>query len=415
VAFAYQPLPKSDRIAVVTNAGGPGIMMTDALEMAGLTMARFDEATREKLRKILPPAGSIHNPVDVLGDAGAAVYAKAINVLMDTDTVDSVIVILTPQKMTDAVETARAIVDASAKYKKTIFACFMGAAAVADGVDLLRQNKIPCYPIPERASSAMREMVTYSRYRARPIRVIERFAVNKFPVMKTIKSAVTRGAYEIGESDAKAILSAYNFNVPPGAVAMSPDEAVRFANELGYPVAMKISSPDILHKSDCGGVKIGLANAQAVEDAFELMMLRIKRNKPEAELRGVLLEKMIMGGRETILGMKKDPQFGPMLMFGLGGIFVEVLKDVTFGLAPLTEEDCRKMLERTRSYRLLTGVRGEKGVDIGAIVQNMQRLSQLVLDFPEISEIDINPLKAGYEGDGAFVIDARIILSKERV
>ncbi len=414
VAFAYQPLPKGDRIAVVTNAGGPGIMMTDALEMAGLTMARFDETTREKLRKILPPAGSIHNPVDVLGDAGAAVYAKSINVLMETETVDSVIVILTPQKMTDAVETAKAIVEASAKYKKTIFACFMGAAAVAEGVDILRRNKIPCYPIPERASSAMREMVSYSRYRARPIRVIERFAVNKFPVMKTIKSAMTRGAYEIGESDAKAILSAYNFNVPPGAVAMSPDEAVRFANELGYPVAMKISSPDILHKSDCGGVKIGLQNAQAVEDAFELMMLRIRRNKPEAELRGVLLEKMIMGGRETILGMKKDRQFGPMLMFGLGGIFVEVLKDVTFGLAPLTEEDCRNMLERTRSYRLLTGVRGEKGVDIGSIVQNMQRLSQLVLDFPEISEIDINPLKAGYEGDGAFVIDARIILSKER-
>jgi acetyltransferase len=414
MAFAYQPLPKSDRIAVVTNAGGPGIMMTDALEMSGLTMARFDDSTGDKLKKILPPAGSAHNPVDVLGDAGPEIYAKAIDVLMEAEMVDCVIVILTPQKMTDDVATANAIVDASKRYRKPILACFMGADIIARGVNILRQNQIPCYPIPERAATAIREMVTYSRYRARPIRVIERFAVNKFPVMKIFKSAVTRGCYEIGESDAKAILSAYNFNVPPGAVAMSPDEAVRFANELGYPVAMKISSPDILHKSDCGGVKIGLANAQAVEDAFELMMLRIKRKKPEAELRGVLLEKMIMGGRETILGMKKDGQFGPMLMFGLGGIFVEVLKDVTFGLAPLTEEDCRKMLERTRSYKLLTGARGEKGVDIDAIVQNMQRLSQLVLDFPEISEIDINPLKAGYEGDGAFVIDARIILSKER-
>jgi acetyltransferase len=414
IAFAYQPLPKSDRVAVVTNAGGPGIMMTDALELSGLTMARFDEATKEKLKGILPPSGSIHNPVDVLGDAGGEIYGKAIETLLACDTVDSLIVILTPQTMTDDVATANAIVEASKRHRKPILACFMGADIIARGVNILRQHQIPCYPIPERASTAMREMVTYSRYRARPIRVIERFAVNKFPVMKIIKSAVTRGAYEIGESDAKAILSAYNFNVPPGAVAMSPDEAIRFANELGYPVAMKISSPDILHKSDCGGVKIGLASAQAVEDAFELMMLRIRRRKPEAELRGVLLEKMIMGGRETILGMKKDPQFGPMLMFGLGGIFVEVLKDVTFGLAPLTEEDCRKMLERTRSYKLLTGVRGEKGVDIDAIVQNMQRLSQLVLDFPEISEIDINPLKAGYEGDGAFVIDARIILSKER-
>jgi acetyltransferase len=414
IAFAYQPLPKSDRVAVVTNAGGPGIMMTDAIELSGLTMARFDEVTREKLKAVLPPSSSMHNPVDVLGDATGDVYGKAIEVLLACDTVDSLIVILTPQTMTDDVATANAVVEASKRRRKPVLACFMGADIIADGVDVLRRNRVPCYPVPERASTAMREMVTYSRYRARPIRVIERFAINTFPVMKIIKSTVTRGIYEIGESDAKVILSAYNFNIPPGAVAMSPDEAVRFANELGYPVAMKISSPDILHKSDCGGVKIGLANAQAVEDAFELMMLRIRRRKPEAELRGVLLEKMIMNGRETILGMKKDPQFGPMLMFGLGGIFVEVLKDVTFGLAPLAEEDCRNMLERTRSYRLLTGVRGEKGVDIGAIVQNMQRLSQLVLDFQEISEVDINPLKVGYEGDGAFVVDARIILSKER-
>jgi acetate---CoA ligase (ADP-forming) len=244
------------------------------------------------------------------------------------------------------------------------------------------------------------------------LRVVERFAVNKIPVMKIFRAFTSRGQYEIGENDAKTILEAYNFNVPPGSLAKTVDEAVRFANEVGFPVAMKISSPDILHKSDCGGVKIGLSTPQAVEDAFELMMLRVKRKKPGAELRGVLIEKMIVGGKETILGMKKDPQFGPVLMFGLGGIFVEVMRDVTFGLAPITEEECLKMLETTRSYRLLTGARGEKAVDISAIVLNMQRLSQLVMDFPEISEIDINPLKAGYHGDGAFVVDARIILSK---
>jgi acetyl coenzyme A synthetase (ADP forming)-like protein len=412
IAFAYQPLPKGDRIAVVTNAGGPGIMMTDALESAGLTIARFDDKTKEKLISILPSAGSFQNPVDVLGDAGGEIYGKAIGVLLESSAVDSMVVILTPQKMTDDVGTAKAIVEMSQKHRKPIFACFMGADIISRGVAILRENRIPCYSIPERASRAMREMVTYSNYRARPLRVIERFAVNKIPVMKIMKAAASRGVYEIGESDAKTILEAYNFNVPPGAVAMTVDEAERFASELGFPVAMKISSPDILHKSDVGGVKIGLMNVQAVQDAFELMMLRIKRKKPQAELRGVLLEKMILGGKETILGMKKDPQFGPMLMFGLGGIFVEVLKDVSFGLAPLTSEECYKMLESTRSYKLLTGARGEKPVDIPAIVQSMQRLSQLVIDFPEISEIDINPLKAGYEGDGAFVIDARIILSK---
>jgi acetyl coenzyme A synthetase (ADP forming)-like protein len=414
VAFACQPLPKGDRIAVVTNAGGPGIMMTDALEMAGLTMAQFDDATRKKLLSILPPAGSCRNPVDVLGDAGGELYGAAAGTLLESKAVDGIIVILTPQKMTDAVGSAGAIVEAARDKGKPVLACFMGADTVDGGIEVLRQNRIPCYPVPERAAQAMHELVEYGRYRARPLRVIERFAVNKIPVMKVFKAAVSRGVYEIGENDAKTVLEAYNFNVPPGALAVSVGEAVRYANEFGYPVAMKISSPDILHKSDIGGVKVGLANAQAVEDSYELMMLRIKRKMPEAGLRGVLIEKMILGGKETILGMKKDPQFGPVLMFGLGGIFVEVLKDVSFGLAPISAEECMKMLEGTRSFKLLTGARGEKPVDISAVVLNMQRLSQLVLDFPEISEIDINPLKVGYEGDGAFVVDARIILLKEK-
>lgn len=412
VAFAYQPFPKGDRIAVVTNAGGPGIMMTDALEMAGLSIAQFDNATKDKLISLLPPAGSCRNPVDVLGDADGELYGAATEVILKSKSVDGCIIILTPQKMTDVVGSARAIVEAGRDQGKPVLACFMGADIIAGGVEILRQNKIPCYPVPERAAQAMHELVEYSRYRSRPLRVIERFAVNKIPVMKVFKAALRRGVGEIGENEAKTILEAYNFNVPPGALAISVDEAVRCANEFGYPVAMKISSPDILHKSDVGGVKLGLAGPQAVEDAFELMMLGIKRKKPEAELRGVLIEKMILGGKEVILGMKKDPQFGPVLMFGLGGIFVEVLKDVSFGLAPITAEECMKMLESTRSYKLLTGVRGEKPVDISAIVLNMQRLSQLVMDFPEINEIDINPLKAGYEGDGAFVIDARIILGK---
>ena len=413
-ALAYQPLPKGDRVAVVTNAGGPGIMMTDALEMAGLTIANLDAATEKKLLALLPAAGSVHNPVDVLGDATGALYGKTIEILLGSDSVDSLIVILTPQKMTDAVGTAQAIVDAAAKGGKPVFSCFMGASIVAEGVTLLRQNTIPQYGVPERAANAMREMVAYSRYKERPLRVVDRFAVNKIPAIKTIKACVARGVYEIGEFEAKTICEAYNFIVPPGTLATTVDEAVRFADEVGYPVAMKISSPDILHKSDVGGVKIGLGSAQAVEDAFELMMLRIKRKKPDAELRGVLVEKMILGGREVILGMKKDPQFGPMLMYGLGGIFVEVLKDVAFGLAPITEEECYKIIESTRSYKLLLGARGQKPVDISLIVSNMQRLSQLVIDFPEIDEVDINPLKVGQTGDNAYVVDARIILSKEK-
>ncbi|MDG5815430.1 acetate--CoA ligase family protein [Chitinispirillales bacterium ANBcel5] len=412
-AFAYQPLPKGDRVAVVTNAGGPGIMMSDALEMADLTMAKLDEETKSKLTSLLPAAASANNPVDVLGDANGELYGAAIDILLASDSVDSLVVILTPQKMTDDADTAQHIVNISKKYDKPVLACFMGAQIISKGIEILRENKIPQYAIPERAARAMRQMVSYSNYKKRPLREVERFAVNKIPVIKTIKSSIERGQYEIGEVEAKNILDAYNFNVPPGMLATTVDEAVRFSNELGYPIAMKISSPDILHKSDIGGVKVGLKNASEVEDAFELMMLKIKRKKPDAEVRGVLIERMVLGGREVILGMNKDPQFGPILMFGLGGIFVEVLKDVTFGLAPLTREECLSMIESTKSYKLLTGARGQKPYDINAIVNNLQRLSQLVLDFPEIDEIDMNPLKVGHEGDGASVVDARIILSKE--
>jgi acetyltransferase len=323
------------------------------------------------------------------------------------------VVILTPQKMTDDVGTANEIVRVSKKYKKPVLACFMGANIIAKGVSILRENRIPQYPIPERAAKTMNEMVSYARYKARQLRVVERFAVNRNPVIKILRSYRYRNMFEIGEFDAKAVMKAYNFDVPRGMLAATAGEAIRFANEVGYPLAMKISSPDILHKSDVGGVRIGLASAGAVEDAFELMMLRIKRRMPDAEIRGVLLEKMAMGGKEVILGMKRDPQFGPMLMFGLGGIFVEVLKDVTFSLAPVTAEECLSMIQSVKTYKLLKGVRGEKPVDIDAIVLNLQRMSQLVMDFPEIEEIDINPLKVGQEGDGAVVVDARIILTKE--
>jgi|WetSurMetagenome_2_1015567.scaffolds.fasta_scaffold00008_121 acetate---CoA ligase (ADP-forming) len=413
-ALAYQPLPAGNRIAIVTNAGGPGIMMSDALELSGLTVAKLDDVTCTKLQKLLPPAAAVHNPVDVLGDASGETYGKAMEILLASDSIDGLVVILTPQKMTDDEGTAREVVRVSKGSNKPVLTCFMGADIISKGIAVLRDNRIPQYPIPERAAKTMNEMVTYARYKARQLRMVERFAVNRNPVIKILRSYRYRKMYEIGEFDAKAILKAYNFDVPRGILATTAGEAVRFAGEAGYPLAMKISSPDILHKSDVGGVRIGLASASAVEDAFELMMLRIKRRMPDAEIRGVLLEKMAMGGREVILGMKRDPQFGPMLMFGLGGIFVEVLKDVTFSLAPVTAEECLTMIQSVKTYKLLKGVRGEKPVDIDAIVLNLQRLSQLVMDFPEIEEIDINPLKAGQEGDGAVVVDARIILAKEQ-
>jgi acetyltransferase len=412
-AMAYQPLPEGNRIAVVTNAGGPGIMMTDALELRGLRMAKLSEDTKKKLMDVLPSAASAHNPVDVLGDADAKRYGDAIEMLLEAREVDGLIVMLTPQKMTEDALTAEAVVEHSRKHNKPVFACFMGAKTITEGIQILQENRIPQYAVPERAATAMREMVAYAEFRKRPLRMVQRFPVNRNPVVKMIRSYRSRGTYEIGEVDAKMIMKAYNFITPPGAMASTVEDAGRFADEIGYPAAMKISSPDILHKSDVGGVRIGLKSRSDVEDAFELMMLRIGRKMPSAELRGVLLEKMVSSRREVILGMKKDPQFGPMLMFGLGGIFVEVLKDVTFSLAPITAEEAYGMIESTKTYKLLTGVRGQAGVDIPAIVENLQRLSQLVMDFSEIEEADINPLMVGAVGEGAYVVDARIIIAKE--
>lgn len=410
-ALAYQPLPAGDRIAVVTNAGGPGIMMSDAVELLGLKIAQIDDASRDALKAFMPAAGSWSNPVDVLGDAPPELYGKAADVLLASPNVDALVVILTPQKVTDAEGTAKAIVAVASKYQKPVMACFMGGEAVASGVTVFRKSSIPQYPIPERAAAALKEMVKYAAYKKRPLRTVERFMVNKNPIIKMFKGYRARGVHEIGEIDAKTVMRAYNFHLPAGMLATTVEEAVNFAEQLGYPLAMKISSPDILHKSDVGGVRVNLNNAGQVADAFELMMLRVKRKKPDAEVRGVLIEKMASGGQEVILGVKRDAQFGAMVMFGLGGIFVEVLKDVTFGLAPLTEDEIRRMVERTRSYGLLRGARGRGARDVGSIVESIQRLSQLVTDFPEIEEVDINPLMVGMEGDGALVVDARLVIS----
>ncbi len=412
-ALTYQPLPQGNRIAVLTNAGGPGIMMSDALEMSGLEVVNIDDKTKTNLSKILPVSASVNNPIDVLGDADKKRYGDSLKCALESKSVDGVIVILTPQKMTDDSAIAKELVKISKKYSKPIMTCFMGADTVKKGVKILRENNIPQYSVPRRAAKAMFEMVKYNNYKSRPLRIIERFAVNKNPVIKIIKSYRSRNLLEINEFDSKTILESYGMTIPEGHFASTSEEAVRFANEMRYPVAMKISSPDILHKSDVGGVKIGLGGPTEVEDAFDLMMLRIKNKMPDADLRGVLVEEMIIRGKEVILGMKKDAQFGPMLMFGLGGIFVEILKDVSFTLSPITAEECKDLIESTKTYKLLTGVRGQKPVDIEAIVTSLQRLSQLVMDFPEIDEVDINPLKVGNVGDGAFVVDARIILSKE--
>jgi len=412
-AFAQQPLPKGPRVAVITNAGGPGIMAADAVERKGLEFAALSDETVAALAEGLPRAANIHNPIDVLGDALADRYELALRAALDDPRVDSLLVLLTPQAMTDSSATAEVVVKAAGETPgKPVFACFLGAGKVQEAIRILREGGIPPYDSPESAVTALRVMTDYVRWRARPKRVVKLFPVNRRKVDRIIERHLRRGRREIGEMESKEILEAYGFVTPKGALATTPEQAANIADQLGYPVVLKIWSPDILHKSDVDGVKLGLSNPREVRDAFDLMMYRIPKKVPEADILGVLVQQMCGGVQEVILGMNRDPRFGPLMMFGMGGVMVEVLRDVSFYLAPLTAEEAKQMLVRTRTYQILCGVRGREGVDVDAIAEGLQRLSQLVTEFPQIQEMDINPYVVGLEGTAPIAVDARISVAE---
>lgn len=412
-AFANQPLPTSLRVAVITNAGGPGIIAADAIERKGLTFAKMNDQTVSKLASELPPAANLYNPIDILGDALADRYEFALSVVLDDPGVDIVMLLLTPQAMTEVAATAEAVVKITRqKPAKPILTCFLGARKVAEGVKILRDGKIPQYDATDSAVTTIKVMVDYVRWRSRPKRVVKLFPVNRRKVEGVVERHLRQGIREIGETESKEILEAYGFVTPKGFISATSEQAVNIAQQLGFPVVLKIWSPDILHKSDVGGVKIGINNEQEVKDAFDLMMYRIPQKRPEAHILGVLVQEMCKSGKEVILGMNRDPHFGPLMMFGMGGIMVEVLKDVSFYLAPLTAEEAKQMLINTKTYQMLKGMRGEEGVDIEAIAEGLQRLSQLVTEFPQIQEIDINPYVVGPEGTTPIAVDARMSIEK---
>ncbi len=410
-ALAMQPLPWGDRVAVITNGGGPGVVTADALEQVGMRLASFSAETSAALKAGLPPQAAAGNPIDLLGDADPGRYARAVELAQQDDAVDAIIAILTPHAMTQAAATARAVAQ-RAPVDKPMLMVLMGSVDVMPGRAEFVASGIPDYPSPERAVDALRAMREYAAWQARPPRVVTRFPVNRRRVERLLVRQQRTGGLEVGEVRAKEILRAYDFKVPEGLLTTESDLAVEAAEKLGYPVAMKIVSPDIIHKSDAGGVKLSLADAEQIRDFYDLLTLRVMRHAPEARLEGIYVEKMCKRGLEVTIGMRRDPKFGPMLMFGLGGIFVEVLEDVAAGLAPITAEEATQMLKSTRSYELLRGARGQAGVDISAISQGLQRISQLVTDFPQIAEMQINPFIVGPPGQDPMVVDARMMLTE---
>ena len=415
LALGYQPPLKNDNIAIITNAGGPGILATDALERSGMCLARLQVETIHELEKFLPDAASAANPVDVLGDAKGDRYEFALDIVAKDPNVDGIMVVLTPQAMTEIAETAKAVGELSTKIDKPVLACFMGEAKVEVGIRILKEYDVPNYSFPERASLAFRAMSQYRGITERTDPVYEKFDVDIKAAKKVIDGAKADGRYAIGDAEAWNILKAYGLKIPKSSLAKNADEAVELAGEIGYPVVMKIASPDILHKTDVGGVKVGLESADQVRDAYDLMIYRTERYLPEAQIWGCQVQEMAPpGGLEVLIGMNRDPQFGPLVTFGLGGIYVEVLKDVTFRVAPFTRLDAQAMLSEIRSKALLDGVRGKPAVDKEAIVDVLLRMGQLVQDFPEIAEFDINPLIVYPKEQGVIAIDMRLVLASEK-
>lgn len=420
IAFAYKnenalgkmrrKVPLGNRVAIVTNAGGPGIVATDMTVVSGLKLAKFADDTVESLKSHLPVTANVNNPVDVIGDAAQDRYENALAAVIRDEGVDGALVILTPQSMTNAMGTAEAIVRIARRSHKPILCCFMGLIDVSAGVDYLQDHGVPVYRFPENAAKAFGAIYRYSKWLNRQELAPYRPKQNKPGGREIISTCLAAGKTYLGELEGTKLLECYGFGVLPTVLATTADDAARTAEEMGFPVVMKIVSPQIIHKSDAGGVKINLANAEQVEKAFDDIISSAEAYAPEAQIDGVLVQKMAPKGQEVILGANRYPKFGHLLMFGSGGILVEVFKDVAFRLAPINRNNARLMVRGIKGFSLLNGFRGRPKADVAALEKLLVCLSDLVTDNPEIKELDINPLLVHPDGKGATVADCRFIL-----
>ena len=414
-ALAMQPRPAGNRLAVITNAGGPGVIAADALIYSGGRLASLEKPTIAKLDKFLPQAWSRGNPVDILGDADSMRYKKTLILCLNDKNVDAVLVLLTPQAMTDSAAVARELVKLKNKDKKTILASWLGGLSVARGREILEQGNIPVYRQGEDAIRSFSYLYSYTKnletlYET-PATIPHAFNPRIKPNKKLISTALAQGRDALTEAEAKEVLKNYDIPVNAYKVAITAAAAANKAAQLGFPVAMKILSPDILHKTDMGGVCLNINTREKAGRAFTKLMRTARRYDRRAKLEGVLIEAMVTKRYELLIGCKKDPIFGPAIVFGMGGVAVEVFQDTKVGLPPLNMSLSRRLIEETKIYKLLKGYRGMPGVDIQAIQFLLYKFAYLVADFPEIKELDINPFAV--DEHGGIVLDAKIILDKK--
>lgn len=411
-AFASQPLPKGRNVAIITNSGGPGILATDSCIEHNLNVVPLGRATKKRLRRILSATASLQNPIDLVAEAQAEQYEGALRAVLSDRRIHSAIVILTPTAFTQVENIASVIVQVARSSRRPILCCFLGIYDVSKGVRMLEENGIPNFRFPESAARVLAEMTNFTSWLKRPQTGIKTYRVQKRKARAVIEWVRRQGRHCLLEPEAFAVLKAYHFPVVRSILARSEAQAVEAAEKLGFPVVMKIVSPDILHKFDYGGVKLGLKSKSDVKRAYQEISIKVRKAKPEARIVGMMVEEMVAQGQEVILGMNRDAQFGPILMFGMGGIYVEALEDVSFRLAPIREYSALAMIRKTRTHKILDGFRGGPVYDIQAITDCLKRLSQLVVDFEEIQELDINPLIVFEKGKGAKIVDARIILAQ---
>ena len=419
--LGMQPIPRGPNLAIITNAGGPGVMATDALIAQGGTLAKLSDKTMETLNSILPHFWSRGNPIDILGDAKADRYRAVVEACLNDDNVDGIVIIYTAQAVAEPVEVAKSLVELirNRTYQnKTILTSFMGFGAVEEANRVFVDNNIPTYSTPEQAIKTYQYMHQYKRNLELLYETPEELPTDvvppKRPLLTVLRNVAAENREILTEAEAKTFLEYYNFPVVRTRTATTENDAALLASQLGYPVVLKILSPQITHKSDAGGVALDLTNENEVREAFKEVMQRAKQYDPDADILGVTVQPMIKRqGYEVIIGAKADPLFGPVILFGMGGVGVELFKDFAIGIPPLNETLVRRMMEETKVYQLLKGFRNEPPANIKLLEEILVRFSQMLVDFPQLKEVDINPLFINEKE--AFAFDARIVIDPDKV
>jgi acetyltransferase len=412
IALAYQPLPRGRRVAIITNAGGPGVLATDAAINEKLELAAFTDRTRDIFKRSLPATANIKNPVDVIGDARADRYQVAMGTALEDANVDGALVILTPQSMTDIDTIAEAVCSVASRYDKPTYTSFMGETDVASGIDILQRRHIPHYILPESMCRAFGRAHDFGTEKDRHPSEARCFTdVDTAAARAVLDAAIATGRTYLPPADAMKVLAAYRLPVLSGVIAHSAEDAAHVATGIGFPVAMKVESDDVVHKFDVGAVMLCVSTPAAAAVAYATILDNVRKHQSDARVSGVLVQRMAGAGEEVILGVKRDPAFGAVVMFGLGGLYVEIFRDVAFRIAPIPPEQIHDMIHEIKAYPILTGARGRTPRDTVALEECLQRLSQLAVDCPQIQELDINPLIVRDQGHGCAVTDARILLA----